>query len=85
MKAWDLAEYKRVEPAHFLPGATSGGTGGDQKFERAYHPLCFRESPRDGAKSQEKVWGEASALFEWWLNERQAGRGRDEDEDEERG
>ncbi len=25
--AWDLAEYKRVEPAHCLNGATSGGTG----------------------------------------------------------
>jgi hypothetical protein len=24
---WDLAEYKRVEPAHCPTGATSGGTG----------------------------------------------------------
>ena len=24
---WDLAEYKRVEPAHYPTGATSGETG----------------------------------------------------------
>jgi hypothetical protein len=48
---WDLAEYKRVKPAHCLTGVTSGGTGGERKRMWAYHPLCFRESPRGGAKS----------------------------------
>ena len=37
----DLAEYKRVEPAHCPTGATSGGTGGERKRLWAYHPHCF--------------------------------------------
>ncbi len=49
--AWDLAEYKRGEPAHCSTGATSGGTGGERSLLWAYHPLCFPESLRDGAKS----------------------------------
>ena len=39
---WDLAEYKRVEPAHCPTGATSGGTGCERNILRAYHPLCLR-------------------------------------------
>jgi hypothetical protein len=39
--ALDLAEYKRVEPAHCPTGATSGGTGGERKPLWAYHPHCF--------------------------------------------
>ena len=39
---WNLAEYKRVEPAHCPTGATSGGTGGERFFVWAYHPLCLR-------------------------------------------
>jgi hypothetical protein len=38
---WDLAEYKRVKPAHCPTGATSGGTGGKRNLLWAYHPLCF--------------------------------------------
>ncbi len=39
--AWDLAKYKRVEPAHCPTGATSGGTGGEHKRIWAYHPISF--------------------------------------------
>jgi hypothetical protein len=39
---WDLAEYKRVEPAHCPTGATSGGTGCEQNLLWAYHPLYLR-------------------------------------------
>ncbi len=49
--AWDLAEYKRAEPVHCPTGATFRGTSGERKRMWAYHPLCFRESPRGGAKS----------------------------------
>ena len=38
---WDLAEYKRVKPAHCPTGAMSGGTGGERKKLWAYHPNCF--------------------------------------------
>ncbi len=38
---WDLAEYKRVEPAHCPTGATSGGAGCERKLLWAYHPHCF--------------------------------------------
>ena len=38
---WDLAEYKRVEPAHCTTGATSGGTGCERFFLWAYHPHCL--------------------------------------------
>ena len=41
-RVWDLAEYKRVEPAHCLTGATSGGTGFERNILWAYHPLCLR-------------------------------------------
>ena len=37
----NLAEYKRVEPAHCPTGATSGGTGGERKLLWAYHLHCF--------------------------------------------
>ena len=40
---WDLAEYKRVEPAHYPTGATSGEAGCERKYLSAYHPLvCAR-------------------------------------------
>ena len=40
---WDLAEYKRVEPAHCPTGATSGGAGcKNRNLLWAYHPLCLR-------------------------------------------
>ncbi len=39
---WDLAEYKRVEPAHCPTGATSGGTGRELSLLWAYRPLCLR-------------------------------------------
>ena len=39
---WDLAEYKRVEPAHCPTGATSGGVGCERYFLGAYLPLCLR-------------------------------------------
>ena len=39
--AWDLAEYKRVKPAHCPTGATSGGTGDERNLMWAHHPLCF--------------------------------------------
>ncbi len=39
--AWDLAEYKRVEPVHCPTGVTSGGTSGERKLLWAYHPHCF--------------------------------------------
>jgi hypothetical protein len=38
----DLAEYRRVEPAHCPTGATSGGAGFEQTLLWAYPPLCFR-------------------------------------------
>jgi hypothetical protein len=34
---WDLAEYKRVEPAR-----RPEGTGGERNLVWAYHPLCLR-------------------------------------------
>ncbi len=47
--------------------------------------VFFCVSPRGTVLShKEEYGGKASALCEWWRNERQAGRGRDEDEDEER-
>ncbi len=47
--------------------------------------VVFFVSPRGTVLSHKKEYGgKASALCEWWQNERQAGRGRDEDEDEER-
>ena len=39
---WDLAEYKRVEPAHCPTGATSGGTECERNLLWAYHPLFLR-------------------------------------------
>ena len=39
---WDLAEYKRVEPAHCPTGATSGRTGCERNSLWAYHLLCLR-------------------------------------------
>jgi hypothetical protein len=41
-RVWDLAEYKRVEPAHCQTGATSGGTGSERKHLWAHHLLCLR-------------------------------------------
>ena len=39
---WDLAEYKRVKPAHCPTGAMSGGTGCERNLLWAYHLLCLR-------------------------------------------
>ena len=44
--AWDLAEYRRVEPAHCPTGATSGGTGCERKLLWEYHPHCFTTRTR---------------------------------------
>ncbi len=38
---WDLAEYKRIEPAHCPTGATSGGTGYERNLLWEYLP-CLR-------------------------------------------
>jgi hypothetical protein len=38
--AWDLAEYKRVEPAHCPTGATSGG-GDERKLFVGIPPSLF--------------------------------------------
>ncbi len=38
---WDLAEYKRVEPAHCSTGATSGGTGCERNTMRGIPPPFF--------------------------------------------
>jgi hypothetical protein len=41
----DLAEYKRVEPAHCPTGATSGGAGCERNLLWAYHPFLFAHAP----------------------------------------
>ena len=42
---WDLAEYKRVEPAHCPTGATSGGTGSERNIMRGIPPPFFMRAP----------------------------------------
>ena len=42
---WDLAEYKRVEPAHCPTGATSGGTGCERSIMRGIPPPFFMRAP----------------------------------------
>jgi hypothetical protein len=39
--AWDLVEYKQVEPAHCPTGATSGGTGCKRNTMRGIPPSFF--------------------------------------------
>ena len=41
-RVWDLAEYKRLEPANCPTGATSGGTGCERNLLWAYRLLCLR-------------------------------------------
>jgi hypothetical protein len=48
---WDLAEYKRVEPAHCPTGVTSGGAGCERNIMWGIPPPFFHEPPRGGAKS----------------------------------
>ena len=38
----DLAEYRRVKPAHYPTSATSGEKGFERNLLWAYHPICFR-------------------------------------------
>ena len=42
---WDLAEYKRVEPAHCPTGATSGGTVSERNIMRGIPPPFFMRAP----------------------------------------
>ena len=42
---WDLAEYKRVEPAHCPTGATSVGTGCERSIMRGIPPPFFMRAP----------------------------------------
>ncbi len=42
---WDLAEYKRVEPAHCSNGATSGGAGCERFFFVEMPPSMFAHAP----------------------------------------
>ncbi len=42
---WDLAEYKRVEPAHCPTGATSVGTGCERNIMRGIPPPFFMRAP----------------------------------------
>ena len=42
---WNLAEYKRVEPAHCPTGATSGGTGSERNIMRGIPPPFFMRAP----------------------------------------
>ena len=43
--AWDLAEYKRVEPAHCPTGATFGGIGCERNIMRGIPPPFFMRAP----------------------------------------
>ena len=42
---WDLAEYKRVEPAHCPTGATSEGTGCERNIMRGIPRSFFMRAP----------------------------------------
>ncbi len=44
-RVWDLAEYKRVEPAHCPTGATSGGAGCELFFFVGILPSLFAHAP----------------------------------------